>query len=193
MPSNIDETAFDGIASLPERVVQLATAKAALVAGAHPEAVIIGADTLVDLNGSALGKPGNGVEALAMLQRLSGTTHHVHTGVALMVPQAHPPVRVYTAISTTSVRFRKLTDEQYQQYIRTGEPMGKAGAYGIQGLGGALIEAYAGCFTNVVGLPVCQVMSMLHDAGVWTEPFRAEMRCRPPRSPICEAASAPGL
>ena len=112
------------------------------------DCLILAADTLVALGNRALGKPKDEAEAKEMLRELSGRAHEVHTGVAVLRGG-----RVYSGVCTTEVVFRSLTDGEIAAYVATGEPLDKAGAYGIQGLGGALVERIAGEFDNVVGLP----------------------------------------
>ena len=130
-----------------EGVAVLAVRKGAPIAKIHRDALVISSDTLVELDGVALGKPEDADEAKAMLRSLSGNTHRVHTGVAV-----HYNGRCLFGTAATSVRFRPLTDGEIAEYVASGEPMDKAGAYGIQGLGGALVESYDGDFDTVVGL-----------------------------------------
>lgn len=126
----------------------LALRKGSVVASEVGEdALVISSDTLVELGGIPLGKP-NGVEgAREMLRLLSGKTHSVHTGVAV-----HYRGRVCHGVATSNVTFRELTDTDIDEYISTGEPMDKAGAYGIQGLGGRFVTEYDGDFDTIVGL-----------------------------------------
>ncbi len=121
---------------------------------------VIAADTLVFLDGQALGKPRSEAEAKNMLSALSGREHRVITGLAVIADG-----REYTDAVTTLVRFLPLTEEQIDWYVSTGEPMDKAGAYGIQGLGGMLIEGITGDYFNVVGLPVARLARLLEAAG----------------------------
>ena len=132
-----------------EGVEILALRKGKPIADENPEALVISSDTLVELDGVPLGKPQDEAEALDILTRLSGNTHRVHTGVAV-----HYKGKVASGVDTTSVSFRSLTREQITEYIATGEPMDKAGAYGIQGKGGELVSGYDGSFDTVVGLSV---------------------------------------
>lgn len=113
------------------------------------DTMIISADTLVDLGGEALGKPESTEDAKRMLRALSGSEHFVHTGIAVSLGE-----RLSSATDTTRVFFRSLTDEEIEAYIESGEPMDKAGAYAIQGLGGAFVEKIEGNFDTVVGLSV---------------------------------------
>ena len=114
-----------------------------------PDTLVIASDTLVELDGVPLGKPATPDHAIAMLLNLSGREHNVHTGVAV-----HYHGRVLSATATSSVTFRELTREEVLDYVATGEPMDKAGSYGIQGLGGAFVSGYTGEFNTIVGLPL---------------------------------------
>ncbi len=146
--ANADESLPEGI-SPEEAVTMLATRKAEAGAlGESPDDLVIGADTLVFYKNEPLGKPVDEGDAVRMLTLLSGTEHLVLTGVAVV----HRG-RTLAAADTTAVRFRKLTEREILRYVRTGEPMDKAGAYGIQGKGGKLVDSYRGSFDNVIGLP----------------------------------------
>ena len=111
--------------------------------------LVISSDTLVEYLGEALGKPADIEDAKRMLKILSGVTHNVHTGVAV-----HYKGRCYSGVSSTEVEFLELTDDMIDAYVATGEPMDKAGAYGIQGLGGKLVKEYRGDYNTVVGLSI---------------------------------------
>ena len=127
-------------------VATLAVRKGAAVHAEYPDALVVSSDTLVELDGVPLGKPHNTREAHGMLRMLSGATHNVHTGIAV-----HYRDRVLSGVATTRVTFHELSDADIDAYIATGEPMDKAGAYGIQGKGGALVASYDGEFDTVVG------------------------------------------
>ena len=144
----------------PERLVEeLSRQKAAEVAaGAAPEALVIAADTVVAVDGRVLGKP---EDAVRMLTALSGREHTVYTGVTVRRGGEEA-----TEHEATSVRFRPLTTEEIRTYVSTGEPMDKAGSYGIQGYGCLLVEGIRGDYFNVVGLPVCRLGRMLARFGV---------------------------
>ena len=142
-------------------VEELSQNKCAEVAAAHPGALVIAADTMVFLDGLRLGKPQDQVDAFTMLSVLSGRTHHVRTGVTLCRGG-----RVETRAETTAVTFRPLEQDEIWGYIRSGEPMDKAGAYGIQGYGSVLVESISGDFYNVMGLPVCRLGKLLKEVGV---------------------------
>ena len=127
----------------------LAVRKGAPVAAENPDALVISSDTLVELGGVPLGKPTDALDAKNMLRTLSGNTHRVHTGVAV-----HYKGRAVSGVDSTAVIFRTLSDVEIDEYIATGEPMDKAGAYGIQGKGGVFVSGYEGSFDTVVGLSV---------------------------------------
>ena len=159
--SKIDESAFDGLAAR-ELVATLSREKAQWIARQlDGETLVIGADTVVVRDGAALGKPKDAEDAVAMLLSLSGRDHQVCTGVTVCRGD-----RVLTQVEETQVTFRDLTETEVRQYVSTGEPMDKAGAYGIQGLGGLLVEGIRGDYSTVVGLPVCRLGPMLKDVGV---------------------------
>ena len=161
-PSTVDE---DEIAvSGPENYVSvLAEAKAADISKQYPESWVIGADTIVLIDNTILGKPGSRREARTMLKRLNGQTHHVLTGYAI---QCRAKNRMFSEVVKTAVLFKQLTDEEIEWYIHTKEPFDKAGAYAIQGLGTFLVKQINGSYTNVVGLPVCEVIEHLTREGI---------------------------
>lgn len=123
--------------------------------------IIIAADTVVALDGAVLGKPADQLEAFKMLSTLSGCRHQVYTGVTVLRGEER-----YTVSEETTVSFRELTSEEIDRYIATGEPMDKAGAYGIQGYGALLVEGIQGDYYNVMGLPVCRLGCLLRQLGV---------------------------
>ena len=147
----------------PEQLAEaLSAAKAREVAArCAPEDVIIGADTIVWVDGHPFGKPHSEEEAAAMLRRLSGDVHEVYTGVTVICGG-----RERSEAERSLVRFRPLNEEEIARYIRTGEPMDKAGAYGAQGLGALFVERIEGDFFNVMGLPLCRLGKMLKEQGV---------------------------
>jgi septum formation protein len=158
--SDTDETP-PGDAS-PERVAELlALAKAQAVAVRHPGAFVLGADTVVTVDGLVLGKPEDAADGVRLLRLLRGRTHHVPTGVALIAPDG----AASTLVETATVTMHPYTDLAIGAYLATDEPYDKAGAYAVQGGGGALVAAVAGCYTTVVGLPLCRVAMLLRDAG----------------------------
>jgi septum formation protein len=147
-------------------VLRLAEAKAraasALLHEVTESALVIGADTVVELNGEVLGKPGSAQKARRMLGQLSGKTHSVLTGVAVVrVPDGARRSKV----ESTSVRFASLSDREIDQYVATGEPLDKAGGYAIQSLAGPFVERIEGCYFNVVGLPLARLYRMLVELG----------------------------
>ena len=152
-----------GERSAEEYVRALAGQKAAEVAGrlSDPEAVIVAADTVVEAEGRILGKPRDREDAAEMLRRLSGTDHRVWTGVCVRQGE-----RAEIRCERTRVRFRTLTEEEIQAYVATGEPLDKAGAYGIQDRASLFVEGIQGDYFNVVGLPVCLLGQMLRSFGV---------------------------
>jgi septum formation protein len=153
MPSDIPEIAHG---APRQQVMQLARDKAEDVAKRRPHAIVIGADTLVAIGRHVLGKPHSEADAAAMLRRLSGRTHRVYTGVAVVSDG-----RTHVQCGITRVRFATLSDDEIADYIATGDPMDKAGAYGIQGIGGKFIRGIQGCYFNVMGLPLNIVYRML--------------------------------
>ena len=145
-----------------ELVRQISLEKAqAVAAQADPNAVIIPADTVVALDGAVLGKPADEEEAFRMLSLLSGNRHQVYTGLTVLRGE-----QVFSQWEETSVTFRPLTAEEIEAYIATGEPMDKAGAYGIQGYGALFIEGISGDYYNVMGLPVCRLGQILGQLGM---------------------------
>lgn len=130
--------------------------------------LILSADTLVEIDGEPLGKPGDREEARQMLGRLSGRWHNVHTGVAV-----HADGRVVSEVATTAVLFRTLSPSEIEEYIDSGEPMDKAGSYGIQGIGGKFVERIDGDFDTVVGLSMKTTSKLLLELG-WKSIDRGE-------------------
>ena len=149
------------------RARNAALSKALAVSTQRPDALVLGADTLVWLDGRPLGKPTDEQQAAEMLSMLSGRTHVVHTGVALVGPDG-PCGRQETACEDTEVRFRELAADVIARYVATGEPLDKAGAYAIQGRGAVLVESIRGCYSNVVGLPLSKLARMLEKRGILT-------------------------
>ena len=155
LAADIDETPRDGEA--PDAYVErLAIEKARAVLALRPAATVLGADTTVTIDGLILGKPVDADEATAMLRRLSGRVHDVFTGVALVSAEG-----VSSAVDRTRVWFDPVTDEDISAYVESGEPVDRAGAYAIQGLASRFIPRIEGSYTNVVGLPVALVSSIL--------------------------------
>ncbi len=147
-PARIDEVALPG--ETPDaHVERLALEKARAVAKSFPDAVVLGFDTVVVIDGEILGKPDDRDHAIAMLTRLSGRTHVVHSSAALVCGGADG-----VGHSTTKVRFRELADLEIESYVDSGEPMDKAGAWGIQGTGAMLVAHLDGGYFTVMGLPL---------------------------------------
>jgi septum formation protein len=157
-PADVDESVHDDLPPA-ERARQLAADKACAVSRLRPDALVIGADTLVVLAPTVLGKPRDAADAGGTLRLLSGKTHQVITGVALAAAG-----HVLDADGvTTDVTFRALAEAEISAYVATGEPMDKAGAYAIQGRGAILIDGIRGDYANVVGLPLTRLATMLRD------------------------------
>lgn len=140
-------------------VEALAVKKGAAVAEEHTDALVISSDTLVERDGVALGKPIDDADAYNMLSSLSGRAHNVHTGIAV-----HYQGRVFSGVASTAVRFMPLTDKMINDYIATGEPSDKAGAYGIQGGAGKFVTGYDGEFDTVVGFNITLLKELLIEA-----------------------------
>jgi septum formation protein len=164
-PADVDESHRPG-ETPSEHVERLARAKAEAVAAQTPGALVIGGDTVVVHEGRALGKPADAEEAVRMLVSLAGRTHEVLTGIALAGPHG-----TVSAVEGTEVRFRDFDAAAARAYAATGEPLDKAGAYGIQGLGAALVEEIAGDYYTVVGFPVARFLDLLSRAG-WRYTFQ---------------------
>jgi septum formation protein len=141
-----------------DHVRELSRRKAEDVAGRLGFGIVLGADTVVVLDEHILGKPANEKEAVEMLRRLSGRTHQVFTGLTLI--DAARDVSV-SHVEITEVAFRELTDDEIADYVATGEPLDKAGAYGIQGQGALLVSGINGCYYNVVGLPLVGLVGLM--------------------------------
>ena len=156
---DIDETPTDDETAM-DYVRRLAFAKAAAVVAAADE-LVVAADTTVELSGEILGKPFDAHDAASMLRRLSARTHKVHTGVAARLGDLE-----VAEVCTTLVTFVELDEAMIDWYVATGEPMGKAGSYALQGAGGALVQLVRGSVSNVIGLPMHVVIELVHRCGV---------------------------
>jgi nucleoside triphosphate pyrophosphatase len=178
-PADIDETPLAG-ESARGYAERLAREKALAVFQNRPQDFVLGADTIVVIDDKILGKPRDGDDAMLMLRMLSGRTHTVITGVCLVGPAAssqlpvgskikkriaRPVAGEKTASETTSVTMCKISEEEIREYVATGEPMDKAGAYAIQGIASRWIPRIDGDYSNVVGLPVAMVYAMLRERG----------------------------
>ena len=170
-PANIPEVPSPG-ENPRECAERLAREKALAVSLQRPADVVLGADTIVVVDGEILGKPGDTVDAMRMLRLLSGRTHQVITGVCLAGPSLRTGNQKLetgfnkTSSETTLVTMTKLTEEDIRSYVATGEPMDKAGAYAIQGMASRWIPHIHGDYFNVVGLPVALVFRMLREHGL---------------------------
>ncbi len=160
---DIDETPLPG-ESAEAMVLRLATAKVE-AADKGPSTLVLGADTAVVIDDQILGKPVDEADCLAMLDMLSGRPHRVVTGVALSAAAG-----TATAVSTTDVYFREISRDEALAYWQSGEPCDKAGAYAIQGLGGAFVTRIDGSYSGVVGLPVFETLQLLSAAGLTVLP-----------------------
>jgi len=159
IPSDIEEHAVPGEAPAGH-VTRLSEMKARSTGGTLTDAIVIGSDTIVVLDGDILEKPASEHEAVDMLMHLSNRTHTVYTGFALLDTSSG---RTVSGHETSRVTMRDFSRSLAERYVKTGEPLDKAGAYGIQGYGAVLITGIEGCFFNVMGLPLARLMETLHD------------------------------
>ena len=159
-PADADETLRD--APLGEEVTRLSRLKAEAVQAQYPNAVCIGSDTMVTIDGLRLGKPKDADEAASMLRRLRGRTHEVLTGLAVLTPDGG----AHALHTCTRVTFRDFAEDELAAYLATGEPLDKAGAYGIQGLGGQFIREISGDYYATVGLSLYGLRKILKQAGL---------------------------
>lgn len=158
--SNVDEENSYHL-SPRDMVKHLSTEKAKAVARKNKESIVIGADTTVFLENEVIGKPGSEKEAREILRKLSNKTHLVITGITIISSK-----KILTKLAETKVHFRKLTDKEINAYVKTREPMDKAGGYGVQEKAGMFIDNIDGDYFNVVGLPISVVSEMLKEFGV---------------------------
>jgi len=167
IPFDVKRPSFEErlVAARPaiEQVQSFAQGKARSVARQEQEAIVLGSDTVIELDHDVLGKPADLAEARAMLRRLAGRDHHVCTAVALVCSSRAIDV---VAMSTAAVRMKPFDEQVHERYLTTGESLGKAGAYSIQGGGGDLVDSIDGDFPTVVGLPLRLVSQLLTQAGV---------------------------
>jgi len=159
-PADIDESVHENEDPVAH-AERLARTKATVIAARETDAVVIGSDTIVVIDGEILGKPDNVQHATEMLRKLSGRTHTVVTAVAVATGD-----RVLSGVENVAVTFRALTDAMIADYIRTGEPMDKAGSYGIQGFGATIVERIDGDFFAVMGLPLGRLIGLCADLGL---------------------------
>lgn len=160
IPADVKEVTNTAL-SIHENIKALAALKAQWVAKNHPDDYVLGADTVVVSDDQIIGKPHDREDAQRILTHLSGKTHQVVTGFALITPAS----KIFSDTVTSGVTFHSLTQQVIADYIKTSEPMDKAGAYAIQGLGKKLVAGYEGSYTNIVGLPVDEVIHCLKSAG----------------------------
>jgi septum formation protein len=164
VPSEVDETVVNG-ETPGQNVRRLALEKASDVSSRMPGRWILGADTIVVIDEKILGKPSDEEEANLMLAMLAGRTHEVYTGYAL-VNSDFPETKIVRNV-VSQVFIRDLTPSEISEYVTTGEPMDKAGAYAIQGIGSGIVQRISGSYTNVVGLPLCEVARDLQELGIF--------------------------
>ena len=162
IPSDFDESSVT-LSDPESHVKALAKSKASDISRKNPDSWVLGADTIVRIEDRILGKPGSKDEARSMLKQLSGKIHQVITGYCLC---CHTKTKFISETVKTDVRFKTLRDTEIEWYIQTGESFDKAGAYAIQGVGAFLVKSINGSYTNVVGLPICEVMELLINEGV---------------------------
>ena len=163
--ADVDETPWPGEATL-DYVARVAEAKAAVGAACDPGAIVVAADTTVELDGVIFGKPVDDADAARMLRALSGREHRVHTHVVVAV-QGDAASWGSGVTVTASVRFDELDDATIAAYVATGEPHDKAGAYAIQGAAAAFVREIHGSLTGIVGLPLAELRELLRDAEAW--------------------------
>lgn len=161
---DIDESVGENEAPA-EYVLRLAREKAQAGIKAFPDKVVLAADTTVLVEGDILGKPENEQQARDMLRQLSGSKHQVLTGIAV-AKQIEGALRIESQVVLTDVYFSMMNEQQIEQYIKTGEPMDKAGAYGIQGKAALFVERIEGSYSNVVGLPLAETGKLLERFGI---------------------------
>jgi septum formation protein len=164
IPAEVDET-YPGSELPPDHAERLAREKASAVVALYPDALVIGSDTIVVIDGEVLGKPKDEDDAVRMLRRLSGREHDVFTAVAVATDGA-----VVSGVERVKVRFRLLSSADCEEYVGTREPLDKAGSYGIQGFGSALVESIEGDYFAVMGLPIVRTIDLLRQAG-WRYSF----------------------
>lgn len=164
MKSDFDEESVEIEGNLSSYAIEISKGKAQGVAKiSNGDFLIIGCDTIVCLKDRVLGKPKDEIEAVSMLKALSGNVHKVITGITIINTVSNKFVTDYVC---TEVKFSVLDDKSIEKYVKSGEPMDKAGAYGIQGYGGIFVEEIHGCYYNVVGLPLNRLVFLLREMGV---------------------------
>jgi MAF protein len=176
--SGVPEPVDAGL-SPAENVLAIARSKAAAVAATAGDCLVLAADTDVVLDGKILGKPGDAAAAVEMLRRLRGREHEVLTAVVLIDALT---AECWELVVSSRVQIRELSDGEIESYVATGEPLDKAGGYAIQGEAASMVERVDGCYTNVVGLPICATRELLMLAGAAAD---ATIACRDPAGQHC--------
>jgi len=161
IPADVDETYLQG-ESPRAHAQRLSHDKAGVIAGRYPKALVLGADTIVVIDGLILGKPKNKKQALEMLERLSGRRHTVFTGFTIACAGSGI---AKTSVVRSAVQFKKISPEEMDWYVGCDEPYDKAGGYAVQGKGAYFIKAIRGSYTNVIGLPLCETLEELKILG----------------------------
>jgi len=174
IPGRVDET-FRPTEAPREHLLRLSEEKALSVARYHPDAWVLGADTIVVVAGELLGKPGSPAEAKEMLEKLSGREHEVFTGFSIVRQDRGSRIR---EVVGSSILFREIADDEMAWYTATEEPYDKAGAYAVQGMGGCFIREIRGSFSNVMGLPLCEVVEALKRVAAIGLSGEGHGRCR---------------
>ncbi len=174
IPGSVDEV-FRPAETPREHVLRLSEEKALSVARCHPDAWVLGADTIVVVAGEVLGKPGSPAEAKGMLEKLSGREHEVFTGFSIIRQDRRSRIR---EVVGSSILFREIAADEMAWYTGTEEPYDKAGAYAVQGMGGCFIREIHGSFSNVIGLPLCEVVEALKRVAAINFSGDGHGRCR---------------
>jgi septum formation protein len=162
IPAHVNENYLAG-ESPRQHVKRLSIDKAMVIAKKHPEACVLGADTIVVIDDLILGKPKNETQALKMLQKLSGREHKVFTGFSIALVAAEV---CQTKVIQSAVRFKTISPKEMEWYVACDEPYDKAGGYAVQGRGAYFIQSIRGSYTNVIGLPLCEVLETLKKRGI---------------------------
>jgi septum formation protein len=169
LPADVDESVLDGEEAVTY-ATRVAISKARRIAGQHPDRWVLAADTVVEVSGPPMGKAADREEAQAMLRSLRGKTHRVTTAVAL----ERGPTEVFSMAVTTDVTMRDFGEDELQDYLGASEWQGKAGAYAVQGMAAAFVREVRGSITNVIGLPLAEVVSLLAERGVAKPSFQGD-------------------
>jgi septum formation protein len=169
VPAHVDESVLPG-ETPPDHVVRVAREKARAVAPRFPDSIVLGADTIIAFEGRVLGKPKDSEDAVRMLRDLSGKDHEVLTGFCVRVDL---PEREVSEVVATRVHFRDLGSDEINEYVKSGEPLDKAGAYAIQGGAKRFVESVAGSIANIVGLPIERIEPVLRAWGAPKSPESA--------------------